>query len=176
MPTSTSTPTPTPTPTPGPPVHIEIPALAVDRAVVPVGTVMRGNRLEWDAELLFATVSRRDLVGHLEGSTNPGQSGNIVLIGHNYNRGFNWAGAFYALHLLREGDVVHLLNEENSRFTYQVHKVSRVPWRAYSDVDMMAHIVYLSPTKDETLTLVTCGGANFAPFPNRIYVVAKRAP
>jgi hypothetical protein len=24
------------------------------------------------------------------------------------------------------------------------------------------------------LTLVTCGGANFAPFPSRLYVTAKR--
>jgi hypothetical protein len=38
----------------------------------------------------------------------------------------------------------------------------------------LAHINHLAPTQDETLTLITCGGANFAPFPNRLYVTAKR--
>jgi LPXTG-site transpeptidase (sortase) family protein len=173
-PTPIPSPTPTPIPTPGPPVHIEIPTLRVDRAIVPVDTVMRGERLEWNADQLFATASRRDLVGHLEGSTNPGQYGNIVLIGHNYNRGYNWAGVFYSLHVLKEGDDIHLLNEDNVRFVYRVREVNKVTWRAYSNADVMTHITYLSPTQDETLTLVTCGGANIAPFPSRIYVIAKR--
>ena len=42
-----------------------------------------------------------------------------------------------------------------------------------SAANMLAHITYLAPTQDETLTLVTCGGANFAPFPSRLYVTAK---
>jgi LPXTG-site transpeptidase (sortase) family protein len=169
------TPTPTPTPTPGPPVWVEIPQINVDRAIVPIGTVDRGGRLEWDDDQLFATASRRDLVGHLEGSANPGQPGNCILIGHNYNRGwYNWTGVFYSLHRLRPGDVVQVYNEDDALFTYQVDRVEEVPWRSWSTADTMTHIVYLSPTPDETLTLVTCGGANLAPFPSRIYVIAKR--
>jgi LPXTG-site transpeptidase (sortase) family protein len=169
------TPTPTPTPTPGPPVHIEIPRIGVTRAVVPVGLTVRNGQLEWDAASLFATSGRRDLVGHLDGTTNPGQVGNIVLIGHNYNRGaYNWLGAFYSIHRLKEGDVIHLLNEENEIFSYRVEQVEKVPWQSRASSSTLKHIAYLSPTQDETLTLVTCGGANFAPFPSRIYVTAKR--
>ena len=173
-PTLSPTPTPTPTPTPGPPVHIEIPSLRVERAIVPVGTVTGRQGVEWDAEQLFATSNRRDLVGHLEDSANPGQAGNVVLIGHNYNRGlYNWRGVFYSLHTLKPQDVVNVVNENDEVFAYQVERVEKVPWRS-SSTDTLTHIVYLSPTRDETLTLVTCGGANFAPFPSRIYVVAKR--
>lgn len=169
------TPTPTPTPTPGPPVHIEIPRIGVKRAVVPVGLVTKGSRQEWDTDILFATSSRRDLVGHLEGTSNPGQPGNVVLIGHNYNRGaYNWLGVFYAIHKLKPADVIQLFNADNEVLSYQVERVEKVPWRWRSSADMFKHMLYLSPTQDETVTLVTCGGANFAPFPSRIYVTAKR--
>jgi LPXTG-site transpeptidase (sortase) family protein len=168
-------PTPAPTPTSGPPVRVEIPKLRIDRAIVPVGTVTRGGRTEWDAEKLFAGSSRRDLVGHLDGTANPGRAGNIVLIGHNYNRGFfNWVGVFHSLRRLRKGDDIKLFNEDDGLFIFRVTEVEEVPFRPYSSADVLPHIIYLSPTQDETLTLVTCGGANFAPFPSRIYVVAKR--
>jgi hypothetical protein len=133
------TPLPTPTPVPQPPVCIE-------RTIVPVGTVLRGGTLEWDADNLFATSNRRDLVGHLEGTANPDQRGNIVLIGHNYNRGYSWRGVFYALNRLQAG----------------------------STANTLAHIAHLAPTQDETMTLITCGGANLAPFPSRLYATAKR--
>ena len=49
-----------------------------------------------------------------------------------------------------------------------------VTGQAGSTANTLAHITYLAPTQDETLTLITCGGANFALFPNRLYVTAKR--
>lgn len=179
LPSPTLTPlptaTPTPTPTPGPPAQIRIPKLGITRAIVPVGLAPSGGQAQWDAARLFATSGRRDLVGHLEGTANPGQVGNMVLIGHNYNRGaFNWLGVFYSLDKLRKGDIVYLLNEKNETFVYRVEQVEKVPWQARVNTNTLKHIAYLSPTGDETLTLVTCGGANFAPFPSRIYVTAKR--
>jgi LPXTG-site transpeptidase (sortase) family protein len=174
-PTPLPTPVPTPTPAPQPPVWIEIPGLGVERTIVPVGTVLHGEQLEWDTDSLFATSNRRDLVGHLEGTANPGQRGNVVLIGHNYNRGlYNWRGVFYALNHLQPGDLIHVLDQDDERFTYQVERVDTVTWQARSTANTLAHINHLAPTQDETLTLVTCGGANFAPFPNRLYVTAKR--
>jgi LPXTG-site transpeptidase (sortase) family protein len=174
VPSPTCTSTPTPTPTPGLPVHIEIPSLGIERAIVPVGTVAGEQGAEWDAEKLFATSSRRDLVGHLEGTARPGQPGNVVLIGHNYNRGhYNWLGVFYALQTIEQDAVVRVVNENDEVLTYRVDGVDKVPWRSAA-ADALAHVLYLSPTRDETLTLVTCGGANFAPFPSRIYVTAKR--
>ena len=174
-PTPLPLPTPTPTPTPGPPVRVEIPTLGINRSIVQVGIVTRGEELEWDVEQLYATSSRSDLVGHVEGSANPGQTGNIILVGHNYNRGFyNWEGVFYSLHLLAQGDVITLFNENDEFFIYQVDQVDQVPWQTYDAADTMMHIVYLSPKQEETLTLVTCGRANLTLFPSRVYVVAKR--
>ncbi len=140
-----------------------------------VGRVVRSEQMEWDADSLFATQNRRDLVGHLEGSANPGQPGNVVLIGHNYNWGvFNWKGVFYSLHLLEKGDSINILNQDDMLLTYQVEQVEKVPWPPRSSADTFSHILLLGPTADERLTLVTCGGANFAPFPSRLYVTAKR--
>lgn len=169
------TPTPTPTPTPGPPARIEIKKLRISRAIIPVGLISRGEYQEWDAERLFATTNRKDLVGHLEGSGNPGQPGNVVLIGHNYNRGvYNWLGVFYSIHRLKEGDLIQVINQDDDLFTYRVVDVDKVPWRSNSNAGVLEHIAHVSQTRDETLTLITCGGANFAPFPSRIYVTAKR--
>lgn len=162
--------TPTPAPPPDPPVLIEIERFGIKRAVVPVSHKSRKGRLEWDADQLFATRSRKDLVGHLEGTASPGQPGNIVLIGHNYNRGaYNWEGAFHSIHRLEKGDVIVLVNARDESFSYEVERVEKVPLSK-----TLQHIVHLAPTRDETLTLATCGGANFAPFPARVYVTAKR--
>ncbi len=166
---------PQPIPSPAAPVWIEIPRIGVDRAVVTMGLVNWGEQLEWDTDSLFATSSRPDLVGQLEGSANPGQPGNIVLAGHNYNRGvFNWNGVFYSLGALQPGDLVYLVDENDVRFTYRVDRVDQLPWPAPSADVALAHIKRLAPSPDEILTLVTCSGGTIAPFPARVYVTARR--
>jgi LPXTG-site transpeptidase (sortase) family protein len=180
IPFSTPLPTPTPVPTPrvvpAPPVRIEIPSLGVERAIVPLGMVTVGGRLEWDSESLFATANRRDLVGHMEGSANPGEVGNVVLAGHNYNRGaYNWTGVFVSLSRLKPGDTVRIVNERDEGFLYEVQWVEEVPFSRRTHANLLTHIDYLAPTPQETLTLTTCGGGGRAPFPNRVYVVARRA-
>jgi len=178
-PTASATPRPSPTATPtrdsNIPAQIVIGRLGIERAIVSVGTVTRGGQLEWDADKLFATSTRRDLVGHLEGTANLGQAGNVVLIGHNYNQGmYNWMGVFYALDQVGKGDLITVISESNERFIYRVEQTEKVPWPPRSPQDTLRHIVHLTPTSDETLTLATCGGANWAPFPSRLYVTAKR--
>ena len=168
-------PSPGITPSPAPLARIEIPAIGVNRAVVTMGLVDRGGQLEWDTDSLFATASRPDLVGHLEGTGNLGQSGNIVLAGHNYNRGaFNWLGVFYSLGALQPGDLVHLVDENGVQFTYQVEQVDQLPWPAPSADVALAHMSHLAPSPDEKLTLLTCSGGTIAPFPARVYVTARR--
>ena len=160
---------------PARPARIEIPGIGVNRAVVTMGLVNRGEQVEWDTDSLFATSSRPDLVGHLEGTANPGQPGNIVLAGHNYNRGvFNWSGVFYSLGTLQPGDLVYLVDENDVRFTYRVDQVDQLPWPAASADVALAHIKRLGPSPDERLTLVTCSGGTIAPFPARVYVTARR--
>lgn len=180
QPTPTLLPSPTPTPPPVtlPPVRLEIPKIEVSRSIVPIGIVSDPGTGEaaWNIEPLFATSGRDDLVGHLEGSAYPGMGDNIVLTGHNYNRGrYDWRGVFFDLGRLESGDEIILVDAQDRQFTYIVEQTASVPWRAKSAEELSQHLTFLGNRTDETLTLVTCGGANIWPFPERLYIVAKPA-
>ncbi len=156
---------PAPIYTPSEPiVRISIPRLKVKRTVVDIGM----NGQEWDTDSLFATRNRPDLVGHLEGSALPGEEGNTVLVGHNYD--YNGAGVFVNLDNLRDGDEITLFTEGGQEFTYQVVKVKSVPYSGGQEIDRHQH--FLDPRGEERLTLVTCGGVNIGFFNRRVYVVA----
>ena len=173
----TPTPTPSPTPTPipsGPVIRLVIPAINVDRAVVPLRQYRDGNgNIQYDTNSLFATSSRLDLVGQTVTSQNPGGGSNIVLVGHNYNMGwYAWEGVFVNLKKLKEGDKITLYTKNGGKFTYKVKKVVQVPYLVQSAEELNKHLRYLGPTQDERVTLVTCGGA-FGSWTARVYVVAK---
>lgn len=167
-------PTPTPMPPAEPVVRLQIPRLKIDRAVIPIG--MRPDdkgSLVWDTDALFANRSRPDLVGQLVGSANPGQNGNVILTGHNYNEGrYNWRGVFVDLESLEPGDEIVVDVQGGDRFVYRVDSVNQVPWREQTDAEWARHVQYLGASEGEQLTLVTCSGAAFYPFPARVYVVA----
>lgn len=171
-------PTATTMPAAEPVVRLQIPRLKIDRAVIPIG--MRPDKtgsLVWDTDALFANRSRPDLVGQLVGSANPGQNGNVILTGHNYNQGrYNWKGVFLNLESLQPGDEIVVDAQGGARFTYRVDSVNEVPWQEKSDAEWARHVQYLGASDREQLTLVTCGGAAFYPFPARVYVVAHLAP
>jgi LPXTG-site transpeptidase (sortase) family protein len=174
LPTSTPTPSPTATPTPPPvPVQIRIPALGITRSIIKLPRVRdRGtNAWTWDTKRLFRS-GRSDLVGHWEGSAYPGEDGNMVLVGHNYGYGYN--GVFVRLGYLRAGQKVYIVNKAGQTFTYQVTSVNRVKWRQKDFGELTQHLAFLSPGGRERVTLVSCAGADLEPFPERIYVVAKR--
>ena len=175
------TPTPTsaapmpPKITPSEPViRLEVPRFDVDRPVVPLGYKLDADGiLTWDTDSLFATQNRPDLVGQLAGSPNPGDGGNVVLAGHNYNQGrFNWRGAFIDVGKLQAGDLITATTASGDQWIYTVKLVTHVPWRDKSESEWLKHAAYLGKTEHEQLTLVTCGGANVWPFPERVYVVA----
>jgi len=175
--TPTPTPTLTPTPTPVPAgrvIRVKIPNIGVDRAVVPLGQY-RNSRgvIEYDTDSLFATSSRQDLVGQTQTSVNPGEGSNIVLVGHNYNRGwFAWEGVFVNIHKLKKGDKITLKTENGGKYTYEVTKVIQVPWTSGSAAEWEKHLKYLGPSANEKVTLVTCGGL-FGSWTARYYVIAK---
>lgn len=158
-----------------PVVRLVIPALEVDRAAVPVGIrPTSGGSMEWDTDVLFATKNRPDLVGQLVGSYSPGQGGNIVLIGHNYNQvDYGWTGVFVNIKTLSPGDLIGVFTEDGRQTNYKVVLVKQVPWRSKNENELEKHLKYMGSTPNEQLTLVTCGGANIWPFPARVYVVAE---
>lgn len=172
-PTPIATPTPTPTPTPPPaPVQIRIPTLGVSRSIIRLPRVRdrRSGAWGWNTNSLFRS-GRSDLVGHWEGSAFPGQEGNMVLVGHNYGYGYN--GVFVRLGSLRPGQELTVVNQAGQTFTYRVRSVDRVKWRQKSFGELTQHLSFLSPGGSERVTLVSCGGANVEPFPERVYVVAE---
>lgn len=155
-------------------VRLEIPRLKVSRAVVPLGVVEdgRGN-LNWDTDRLFATRNRSDLVGHQVSSALPGQGGNVVLVGHNYDQGtFRWKGVFINIKSLQPGDEILVYTEGGQEYKYQVALVKQIAWRKHSEAELAKHLRFLGKTESKQLTLITCGGANTWPWPARIYVVA----
>jgi len=155
-------------------VHIAIPGLKVKRAVVPVGMKPDGSGgMSWDTDAIFATNNRPDLVGHLVGSGYPGQGGNIILIGHNYNQvDYGWEGVFVNIKGMQPGDRIVIRGQDGREYAYLVQLVKKVPWRSKNGKELEKHLNFLGPSQGERLTLVTCGGANIWPFPARVYVVA----
>ena len=94
----------------------------------------------------------------------------MILVGHNYGYGYN--GVFVRLGSLRAGQQVYVVNQAGQTFTYEVRSVSKVKWRTKSFGELTQHLSFLAPGGSERLTLVSCAGANFEPFPERVYVVA----
>ncbi len=178
--TATPTPTPTPTPSPtqvpsaGPVIRVRIPSLNVDRAVVPLKQYRDSSGvIQYDTNKLFATSNRLDLVGQVITSVNPGDGSNIVLVGHNYNRGwYAWEGVFIHLKKLLPGDKIVLFTKDGGKHDYYVKKVVEVPWVYKTKAELIKHQKYLGPTREETVTLVTCGGP-FGVWSARIYVIGQ---
>jgi LPXTG-site transpeptidase (sortase) family protein len=171
MPTITPSPAPKP---PSPPVKIRIPALDVSRSIIelPRTRDRRTGAWTWNTDRLFRS-GRKDLVGHSESSAYPGQEGNTILVGHNY--GYGYSGVFVRLGRLRPGQKVYVVNKAGQTFTYRVKTVKRVKWRRKNFGELTQHLSFLATGGSERLTLVSCSGADFEPFPERIYVVAEPA-
>jgi len=133
----------------------------------------KSGQIQYDTDSLFATSNRLDLVGQVITSTNPGDGSNIVLVGHNYNRGwYAWEGVFVNLKKLKPGDKIVLHAKDGSKHQYNVTKVLQVPWTYKTAAELEKHLKYLGPKSEERVTLVTCGGA-FGVWSARIYVIAK---
>lgn len=97
----------------------------------------------------------------------------MILAGHNYGYGTN--GVFLRLERLRAGDRVEIIDNSGRTFSYRVTEVTSLPWTSKDQQQILRHSAYLTVDGPERLTLVTCGGSNWAPFPERVYVVAAPA-
>jgi LPXTG-site transpeptidase (sortase) family protein len=171
-PIATPTPQPAPPPVPPAPVQIRIPAIDVTSSIVELPRIEKAEAGAWNWDVRqLVRPGRGDLVGHLEGTGHPGQAGNTILAGHNYGYGAN--GVFLRLNRLEAGDEVYIVNEVGETFTYRVRTVQHVEWRQQDLDELVQHSIFLSTDGPERLTLVTCGGADSAPFPERVYVVAE---
>jgi LPXTG-site transpeptidase (sortase) family protein len=152
-------------------IRIRIPAIGVDRSIIEVPLTYDSRSGSWTRDYgQLLPRGRPDLVGHLAESASPGQPGNTILVGHNYGYGVN--AVFLRLGQLRVDHRVEIVNRSGQTFNYRVTEVVSIPWSKKDQQELLRHQAYLSTEGSERLTLVTCGGSSWAPFPQRVYVVA----
>ena len=161
-PTPTAIPTPTPTPQPQPPIRVIIPGIGVNSTVRQVGVSISGDPLNPNVTWTELGIG----IGHDESSVNPGESGNIVLFGHN-----NYAGqVFRRLSELKVGDAVYVYTLDQE-FSYIVQEVDIVRAVGMTEQDKRVHASYMGTKSEETLTLISCWP--YSTYTHRVYVVAK---
>lgn len=146
-------------PKPGLAVRLVIPSIQLDSEVAQAGIRrnQQGN-LEWETMPFIA-------VHYAEDTAKIGARGNAVIAGHVVTLGEG--NVFRNLYRVDLHDEIQVWDDGGRLRRYQVTRVRLV---APSDISVMA------PTLEETLTLITCGGA-FDPvtreFSDRLIVIAK---
>ncbi len=153
-------------------VRLEIPALQMSVPVVEVGwrivTDVTGQRTtEWEVA--------DDAAGHHINSAAPGTTGNVVISGHN-----NLGRAVFApisrdqdqaTPQLVPGSTITLFTDDGQQYVYQVQQVVRVAEENVPLAQRMANARYMEPTREPTLTLITCWPPDG--FSHRVIVTAS---
>ena len=150
------------------PARIQIPALEINRPIIPLAQVtgQSAGAPTWKTKELFRS-GGKDRIGHSEGSANPGEERNMVLVGSAYR------GVFVRLKRLKPGREVHVINDTGETFTYKVKTIKKVKLRGKNSGDSTQHLDFLSAGDSERLTLVGCIAAGAEACFERIYVVAQ---
>jgi sortase A len=147
------------------PDRLEIPAIDADMPVVKLGwhtTQTTDDTIfsEWDVAEYAA--------GWHKNSALPGETGNIVMSGHNNILG----SVFRELDQLREGDET-IVWQGGERHVYTVDQVMIVPEKFASDEQRRDNAKWIGEFDDERLTLVSCWPRNNNT--HRIIVIARPA-
>ncbi len=147
--------------------RIQIPAIKVDRKVVAMGwtiQVQDGQEVQvWDVDPYRA--------GHHQGTSNPGQGGNIVLSGHSGG----WQYPFNDIFYLKQGDLIQLTS--NGRVNdYRVSDHILLDEVGQSLEKRLQNARYIAPTDEEVITMVACWPLTGpAKFKQRIIIRARPA-
>lgn len=147
------------------PSRLVIPSIKADMPVVELGWSAKKDASgaifsEWDVAEFAA--------GWHKNSALPGESGNIVLSGHNNVKG----AVFRELDQLKRGDRLQLV-AGGREYTYTVDEVLIVPEKNASAEQRRENADYIKPTTDDRVTLVSCWPRNDNS--HRIIVIAKPA-
>lgn len=149
-----------------PPQRLQIPTIALDAPIIPVGWYLNPttNETEWEVA--------RYAVGHHQDSGIPGGGTNIVLSSHvaGYGR------LFAQLDQLHLGDHITLTSDTGT-YTYAVANITYVASESTNAAEHIANMALLDPTTTEQVTLITCWPAIGADrFTQRLIVVATPLP
>jgi len=164
-PTSTPTPitlaTPRPTPTPSAtPIATSTPALVQLPNNIPTVAAAEGNYIKSDKISLFAPViwdvpeasmldRLKDGVTHYQGTSRPGEGGNVFLVGHSSN--YPWVRSDY-------NHVFALLDKLDTGDRLEVRRGTKSYLYDVTDKKIIrpGEVEILQNTPKETLTLMTC--------------------
>lgn len=129
--------------------RVVIPKLAVDRKVVEVGWTLEEQNNQQVAIWEVAKYA----VGHHAGSANPSQGGNIVLAGHSGGRAYPFNDIYY----LDAGDTIQIWSN-NRQYDYRVTErlVLDEIGPTVTLEQRIQNAIYIEPTSEEVVTLVTC--------------------
>lgn len=149
-----------------PPQQLQIPAIALDARIIPVGWYLnpRTNETEWEVA--------RYAVGHHQDSGALGGGTNIVLSSHvaGYGR------LFANLDQLQIGDRI-IVTGNTIAHTYAVTRIAYVDSTSSNVEEHIANMALLDPTPSEQVTLITCWPPSGAQrFTQRLIVIATPAP
>ncbi|GIK73327.1 MAG: hypothetical protein BroJett021_23150 [Chloroflexota bacterium] len=147
------------------PSRLVIPAIKADMPVVELGWSTKKDSSgaifsEWDVAEFAA--------GWHKNSSLPGESGNVVLSGHNNIKG----AVFRELDQLKRGDLLQLF-AGGREHRYIVDEVLIVPEKYASEKQRRENANYIKETPDDRLTLVSCWPRNDNT--HRIIVIARPA-
>jgi len=126
---------------PAPPVRVEIPAIGVSSALVPLG-------LDPDGQMQVPADFAR--AGWYTGGPQPGQLGPAVIAGHVDSR--TGPAVFYRLRELRAGDRVRVVRADRRVVEFVVESLASYPKRALPGAQVWG------ATTAPALRLVTCAG------------------
>lgn len=160
------TPAPKPTETPpAPPTRIVVPSIDVDAPVIEMS--LTEKRIEGSVQEIWE-VPDGYAAGWHETSARVGETGNMVMSGHNTGNG----EIFRDLYTLEVGDEITVYSEQTSR-TYHVYQKLVLPEAGQPLEVRLKNARYAGPTVDERLTLVTCHP--YGSLRNRLIIIARPA-
>lgn len=147
------------------PSRLVIPTIKADMPVIELGWSTKKDASgaifsEWDVADYAA--------GWHKNSSLPGETGNIVLSGHNNIKG----AVFRELDQLKRGDEIQLV-AGGAEYVFTVDEVLIVPEKYANAKQRTENVRYIQETADDRLTLVSCWPRNDNT--HRIIVVARPA-
>ena len=148
------------------PVRLAIPDLQMDAPVVPMGWEV----IQTNAGPVSQWVIPRNEAGHHINSAGLGESGNLVISGHNniYGQVFRpislaWdndtrvrVDDFTDRSDILNGRALELFDAQGKKYSYTITEFYRLKDTGVSQAQRIANGRYILPTEDERVTLVTC--------------------
>ena len=130
------------------PSRLVVPSIKIDTPIVELGWSTKKDAAgavfsEWDVADYAA--------GWHKNSSVPGETGNVVMSGHNNILG----SVFRQLDQLKRGDTLEVFSG-GTEYTYAVDEVLILPEKHASDAQRKANVKYIQETPDDRLTLVSC--------------------